>query len=97
MTTQISSLNRYNIISGPSADRLFDSLKYAYDSRAKVRVKFTIKKTGDSCAQKVSVVIGGISHEDNSGSSFNITGYLGNKRFEGHYNSNKRGGYLCTT
>ncbi len=75
----------YNIIDGPSRDKLFDSFKYAYDKGAKVPITFSICEgttapSGHPGAAAVlknvkDFVILAIRHEDGSGQSFVLSGH----------------------
>lgn len=75
----------YPIEDGPSADRILDSLKYAYDKRDRVHVDFKVAKsyTGpkDEPGTMYQILpmgetkIVGVTHEDGSGSSFLLKGY----------------------
>ena len=65
---------------GPCRERLFDALKYAYDKGVNMTVKFSIAPDKDSHPSdhfKVkNVRIAGIDHEDGTGHSFIVKGYL---------------------
>lgn len=73
------------IVNGPSADRLFDACRYAYDSKVKIPVHFGIvagnsmSKDHPGCAailaHSCDLILTSIEHEDGSGNSFNIGGY----------------------
>lgn len=75
----------YDIMNGPSADRLFDACRYAYDDATKIPIDFGIAigysmpKDDPGCAivgaHSCDLRIVGIEHEDGSGHSFNIRGY----------------------
>ena len=72
---------RFNIISGPSADRLIDAFKYAYGENH-VRAKFTITGKGanelktENDIMDCSLRIQSLEHEDGSGHSFNMKGAI---------------------
>lgn len=75
----------YDILSGPGRDKLFDSVKYAYDDDSYIAVTFSIAngysmpKGHPGCAYIPMVIdkvrITSLTHEDGSGYNFLITGF----------------------
>ena len=75
----------FEVMDGPSKDRLIDAFKYAYDKEARVPVEFSVArgytapKDNPGCAYVVldakDFRILSLQHEDGSGHSFNIEGY----------------------
>ena len=102
----------YQIMNGPSADRLFDALKYAYDKKgANVTIDFDVSEGLTSHNKEVAAYlkmdaknwhISSITHEDGSGHSFNLAGYVAiktsteyeNYSFSAYYNANSRTGSI---
>lgn len=84
-TNQKVNSTTYDILNGPSADRLFDACRYAYDDGVKIPIDFGIAigysmpRDDPGCAlvgaHSCGLRIAGIEHEDGSGHSFNIKGY----------------------
>lgn len=101
-------INRnYEIANGPSADRLFDALKYAYDKDANVSIDFHVVEGLTSRNKEVAAYfkmdaknwrIFGIAHEDGSGHNFNIRGFVEENsehyRFAAYYNVKTRTGSI---
>lgn len=96
---------RYEIVSGPNKDRLFDACKYAYKRSAKVTVEFgVVQYPTESPVDVCNIVISGLMHEDGSGESFCINGYCksfldrqtgaSDYRFEAFYNTKTRKGWI---
>lgn len=85
MNTNQKAIRTYAIADGPSADRLFDACKYAYDTKAKVPIRFSIvlgytmpkyhPNCATICAHSCELLLKSIEHEDGSGNTFNIGGY----------------------
>ncbi|MBQ1387762.1 hypothetical protein IIY68_03170 [Candidatus Saccharibacteria bacterium] len=86
MSTNLSKkVATYEIVGGPSTDRLFDALRYAYDKDVKIPINFGIviglsrPKNDPGCcsigAHSCGLRLTSIQHEDGSGCSFNIGGY----------------------
>ena len=86
MNTQKAVTKRYDILSGPSKDLLFDSIKYAYSKNVIVELDFGIAAAYtapveiDPCAEAIKMKtknfrVTSIMHEDGSGESFIISGY----------------------
>lgn len=79
----------FEIIGGPSIERLFDSLRYAYDPDGQIYVDFVVVKerlpiedpdggpplNGIRPLKMSHVRIVALEHEDGSGCSFNLKGY----------------------
>lgn len=73
----------FDVVGGPSKDRIFDSCKHAYDEEDQISVKFkVILNTHEGCDMIGAVqlymadtIINKIEHEDGSGHSFNLGGY----------------------
>lgn len=70
MTTSTNEL-KIEIMDGPSASRTVDAFKYAYDKEGALTAIFTL--SGDV---KISLRVTSLEHEDGSGSSLNIIGYI---------------------
>lgn len=74
---------RFNITSGPSADRLIDAFKYACGENH-VRAKFAITSKGvgefktENDIMDCNLRIQSLEHEDGSGHSFNMKGAFEN-------------------
>lgn len=76
----------YEIANGPSTDRLFDALRYAYDKKgANVAIDFDVSEGLTSRDKEVAAYlkmdaknwrVTSISYEDGSGNNFNIAGYV---------------------
>ncbi|MBP5647874.1 hypothetical protein J6X04_01115 [Candidatus Saccharibacteria bacterium] len=83
----------FNIIGGPNRDNLFDAMKYAYE--IKIPIKFDIvagytAPVGNPDRHALlldvkNIQIHTIQHEDGSGYSFNIYGYIDVKEPNGYY------------
>lgn len=97
----------YEIANGPSTDRLFDALKYAYDKGANVSIDFDVVEGLTSRNKEVAAYlkmdaknwhISSITHEDGSGHSFNIQGFVEENsehyRFAAYYNAKSRTGSI---
>lgn len=93
----------FTIIDGPNKDLLFDAVKYAYSQQVRVNTNFTISidpKLANVCFIKKMRRIVGVEHEDGSGDSFNIHGYVlvclfgkdVEARFRAYYNTRTRKG-----
>jgi hypothetical protein len=87
------------IQNGPAAHVIFDHVKYAYDDAVMIPVTFTLKQGlpqpgGHVMWQTVEPRIIMVGHEDGSGQSLLIEGYLNNKRFTGWYNARSREGLM---
>lgn len=67
----IRKLVKYDITSGPSIRDILDSFLRAYDQRNRIYVEFT---TDDG--QTRFAYITGVEHEDGSGHSFNLAGFI---------------------
>lgn len=108
---------KYTIIGGPSKAELFDACKYAYHPRNEIVLDFEIvagytapptdPKAGYIPLKIKDIVVNGISHEDGSGDSFNLSGYCQvdfrlyatapkwePRKFEAYYNAKRREGYF---
>ena len=85
----------YEIVSGPSKDRLFDACKYLSHGQSPIEVSFCV-----SIGNVTDVRIQEIQHEDGSGESFNISGVAKPPyereivRFNGYYNAKSRKGIV---
>ena len=94
---EVRSQQQHEIISGPSRDKLFDALKYAYDKDAKFRIEFGFRSPAPHSVPTITRLTS-IEHEDGSGCSFNLEGYCTlngvSRRFHAYYNTRRRGGYL---
>lgn len=99
----------FSIESGPSADRLFDAVKYAYDEGAKVKVNFSIFKNELICPDDdsklpkfLSFKLIGICHESGNNFAYILKGYTTLQEakqrrevpFEAFYDSRLRKGSL---
>ena len=84
MSTKMEVKRSYDVVDGPSADRLFDACKYAYDDNRifvnfAVAICYTMPPDHPSSAyipasiRNVRIV--SIEHENGTGHSFNIRGY----------------------
>ena len=70
---------------GPSVDRLFDAIKYAYEENSKIKVGFSVAKsylecTDNSSATSIKLKMGdvklvGICHESGDSHSYILRGY----------------------
>ena len=74
----------HEIFDGPSREKLFDSLRLAYDESAPI-VEFAIKngarlagpvETSAWCTSRILFKVIGLEHEDGSGENFNFEGYI---------------------
>lgn len=75
----------HGIVNGPSADRLFNHCRYAYDAKVKIPIHFgiivgySLPENNPGCAalgaHSCDLLLTSIEHEDGSGNSFNIGGY----------------------
>ncbi len=84
-TNRVVESHRYEIMNGPSKDRLFDACKYAYDDNARISLDFsvaigyTMPRNDPGCAYIAMAIrnlrITGVQHEDGSGESFILYGY----------------------
>ena len=96
---KILSIN-HSIISGPESGLLWDAAKYAFKKNIPDLVFFEIKNPFPELIPdetvKIWVKILGIEHEDGSGKSFNIHGYVSkacpigryaSRRFFAYYNA----------
>ena len=80
----MSAVRNYDILDGPSIEALFDACRYAY-SKTIIPIKFVVAigytcNPGEIGAARVvmgtrNFKIVGISHEDGSGSKFNLEGF----------------------
>ena len=107
----------YDIMSGPSRAQLIDAFQYQYDNGVKMPIEFQIalaytRATGGKrgfypMKTKSDVLLTGIKHEDGSGHSFIIAGYISadarivkelvvykRYRFEAYYNAQTRRGRI---
>ena len=99
MSLKVNSLE-FNIVNGPSKDRLFDVCKYTYDHDAFITAVFEVG--GGSRNRTVEITsINTLQHESGNGESFNIEGIVNvpwlNKtceRFSAYYDSKSRNGHL---
>jgi len=89
---------RYTITDGPTVDRIWDAAKYSADKmNATVPVRFTtdIRFTNATGPWLVLTPhITGVEHEDGSGDSLIISGYLNASRFTGYYKGRNRSGFI---
>jgi len=91
----------YKIIDGPRAELIWDHAKHSMNKDVKIPVRF---KTDHKIANSgpiengpwviLSPTIVSVSHEDGSGMSLIIKGYIGGKVFSGYYNSRQRRGLI---
>lgn len=70
----------FQIMNGPSADRLIDAFKYAYDETVKLPVLFVVALRLIDARSFVQMKVERfrityIQHEDGSNHSFNVAGY----------------------
>ena len=75
----------FAIENGPSSDRLFDAVKYAYDEEAKVKVSFGISGSNYICTDDAKSAIKptifwnfkliGICHESGNNCTYLLKGY----------------------
>lgn len=70
----------YQVINGPSRDRLVEAFKYAYDEKTEVPVDFgvvfrQVSERSFVLLKTKDFRILSLQHEDGSGQSFNIEGY----------------------
>ena len=107
----------YQIVNGPSKDRLIDAFKYAYDKKSEIPLDFHVVLRQESERSFVLMKteefrILSLQHEDGSGVSFNIVGYvymstlnpasgrhlaLIETRFKAYYNAATRKGTIRFT
>ena len=86
-------MNTLNILSGPSRDRMIQSLADAYRS-AVTEVSFTIENTDGTTSTYVGRITK-LEHEDGSGNNFNFGGHFkGHGYVKGWYDSHKRKGFI---
>ncbi len=82
----MNTMNRsFAIENGPSADRLFDAVKYAYEEHDRIKVGFSVAKTyleytENSPTAYLKLKMGdvkliGICHESGNSHSYNLRGY----------------------
>ena len=74
-----SKSEHYNIVAGPSRDRLLDAFKYARDNTSNVPISFVsvLRKITDTQVVQMHAEkfrISCIEHDDGSGNSFNLKG-----------------------
>ncbi len=86
-------MSTFEIIDGPSADRVIDSFKYAYDRNTKVLVTFTIKQ--DFTGGPITGQVVGMRYESGAPGMYILVvefnnGFGQRKLF---YNANKRIGH----
>jgi hypothetical protein len=106
MTLQIG--NRYEILDGPSEDRLFASFRYkpcpCCGKSWNDYITFWLPMTGRANPKQdgnkrhgFGVRITSIGRDDESGEAWNIAGYLmimGETRFKGYYSTRTHSGHL---
>ena len=103
------NINELEILDGPSRDRIIDSFKYEFDDSASIAVDFRIGiKNPDTnttfVVRSAGFRILSIAHESESGGQYLLTGYAGlwkndarcfkSYRFEAHYNTFTRNGWM---
>lgn len=77
----------FSIFNGPTRDELFDSMKYQYDENARVDITFMFGTSypvnfdenqgyASSLVKTKNIRIHSITHNDNSGHKFTITGLI---------------------
>lgn len=114
----MSNTMRFCITDGPSSRTLVDAFFYAHgQGTSRMRAIFTLRFTPsahdvdvtpeDLKFFKASASIQSIGHEDGSGMSFNIAGYIKMKdsekldgkwySFTGYYHAKNRKGYILAT
>ncbi len=99
MSIKVISVD-HPILNGPSSGFLWDAAKYSFDKNVPDLAFFEIKNTFPQVypeeTLKIKVRILGMEHEDGSGKSFNIHGYITNScivrnyaghRFHAYYNA----------
>lgn len=91
----------YKIIDGPRAELIWDHTKHSMNKDVKIPVIFmtdhklaTVGPVENGPWVTLSPTIIGVSHEDGSGVSLIIKGYIGGKSFTGHYNARSRRGII---
>lgn len=75
----------FDVVNGPSKDRLIDAFKYAYSKQTQISVKFSVvlsytaPKDDPSCVRLIMLIddfhIVSLQHENGSGHSFIVEGY----------------------
>jgi hypothetical protein len=93
-----ATTQRLTITDGPAAHVIWTAAQYAFDSNVAATVDFTLDQ---GLPQKDGVMwrhikpsVQGACHEDGSGQSLMIQGYLDGYHFTGYYNARRRQGYL---
>ncbi len=100
MTTSKEVFQRYEITDGPTSDRIWDAAKYSQDkNEARIPVGFTTSsRLAGPIETSAWVVltprITGVEHEDGSGDSLILSGYLNGHRFQGYYKGRRREGFI---
>ena len=95
------SISTYKIIDGPRAELIWDHAKHSMNSDIKIPIVFTTdRKLSDlgpiekSPWIRVTPTILSVTHEDGSGQSLIIKGYIGGHTFTGYYNARTRRGLI---
>lgn len=88
---------KFEVIAGPSRDRLFDAMKYARDKDVDFTVTFTIAKMEEGAyfTNELTVKIDKIQHVDLNGLAFAIDSSIvasGASLKIGHYDTHFRNG-----
>lgn len=101
--TATDKVHLLEIHDGPSADRIFDAVRYAHDTSVTIPTWFKVSTRGPRTMRlEVTPKILGVEHESGSGYSLAIRGIwqLGELRgqpFIGSYNAVCRTGYFKVT
>ena len=89
------STQRFNILDGPTANICWMAAQHAYSDKITVTTSFTIASDRFFPKDQGSVVelrLTGVAHNDGSGQSLTVKGYLYGEYFKGHYNARTRKG-----
>lgn len=94
----IVNKTQFNLTGGPNRDSLFDSAKRAFD---KIKIPVTFSSAGGNTYR---AIITSIEHEDGSGQSFNLRGFIANPAvknrdefhigFKGYFQCHSRTGWM---
>lgn len=84
------------ITDGPTADRVWDSAKYA-DETPGLPVHFTVTKSDGENKQTLTARVTGVMRDDSLGVILIISGFIGDATFTGRYHSRRRKGILTVT
>lgn len=93
-----ASTRNLGITDGPAAHIIWAAAQFAYNKEIEIKVDFTLNvglpQREGVMWQHISPQITGVQHEDGSGQSLLIRGFLDGEYFEGWYDARKRSGFI---